>query len=397
MSALRLFDSRLAHVPSADWGWQQVAAALSPRYRATAVAIAEATASEILGLDLVAFGSARTAIWAALRATPGLRRAWVPAYTCVAVPNAVEAAGLEIRWADVDGPNISMKEVLADAQPGDAVIAQHTYGIAPDPAGLRAARAAGMFVVEDRAHRFDADQLIGQAVVFSLEHSKVVSGGQGGLLGSSDPATLETFRAMQRGLRPMGSGTARRVLLTSLSQLALDWRGDVLSRVGSASRRLLLRVPLASIRGQTEDEVSGRGIQPAAMHPRLAGVAEHSIRCAAVNVAHRIAIGRIYHEQLSELVPEWLPAGAALVRFPVIVEDAATIARLMRQRGLDLGPRWFEAPVHPAGAISSYVPTSAPAAEHLAARVLTLPTHARVSTDEATRIAATVAEVTNLK
>jgi dTDP-4-amino-4,6-dideoxygalactose transaminase len=133
------------------------------------------------------------------------------------------------------------------------------------------------------------------------------------------------------------------------------------------------------------------------MHPRLAAVAEHGMRRAAANVAHRVAIGRIYHDLLSPLVPEWLPADVALVRFPLVVEDAADLTRLLRGRGLDLGPRWFEAPVHPSGAMSSYRPGSAPAAERLAARVVTLPTHPRVSEDEARSIAAAVAAVTNLR
>ena len=41
MSLLRPLDSRLVHVPSADWEWRQVVAALTPRAPVDAVARVE--------------------------------------------------------------------------------------------------------------------------------------------------------------------------------------------------------------------------------------------------------------------------------------------------------------------------------------------------------------------
>lgn len=393
MTLRRLVGSRPAHVPSADWGRAHLSAFLSVRASPEAAAELERTAAAELGFAFLALGSCRTAIWAALTTAPGLRRVWVPAYTCVAVPNAVSAAGLEIAWVDVDGANLDMESVLARAQPGDALIAQHTYGIPIDSALLVEARRQGIYVLEDRAHRFDADDIVGDATVLSLEHSKVVSGGQGGLVHAADSAQMSAIEELRRGLRPVTDSVARSVVMTSVGQLVFDWRGPLLDRAGATARRLLLRLPATSIAGQTEDELGGQGITPTASHPRLARLAAIGIRRHAANLDHRRQLVSIYAGRLTAHTPTWVPRDRPLVRFPVLVDDAERAWHAIRGRGIDLGPRWFAAPVHPAGSRSTYVPGSAPNAERLARSVLTLPTHPRVSRDDAREIAEVVAAV----
>jgi len=388
----KLVGSRLAHVPSADWDLAHVGAAVSTP--AHAVRALEAAASTVLGVECQAVGSARTAIWAALTTATDIRRVWVPGYTCVAVPNAVAAAGFEIRWVDVDGPNLDMGVVLSEGRPGDAVLAQHTYGVPVDPDAIDAARQQGLYVIEDRAHRFDAAEAAGDAVVFSLEHSKVVSGGQGGLLHVAGADQAAAIVRLIGTLPQDAAAGVRRIVLTSMGQLLFDWHAPVADRAGAAIRRALLRLPALSAEGQTADELAGEGIVPRSLHPRLARLAERAIRRVDANLAHRRRIAAIYRERLPALTPSWLPHDTPLVRYPLQVGDGDDVWRRVRRAGIDLGPRWFAAPVHPAGSRSSYVDGLAPRAEALSRAVLTLPTHLRVSEGEAARIADAVTAAT---
>jgi dTDP-4-amino-4,6-dideoxygalactose transaminase len=73
------------------------------------------------------------------------------------------------------------------------------------------------------------------------------------------------------------------------------------------------------------------------------------------------------------------------------VEDAETTWATLRRAGWDLGPRWFNAPVHPRGSISDYPAGSAPNAERLVRTVLTLPTHPLISAEIADEISDAVA------
>lgn len=380
MTALsRLIDSTLEHVPSADW---HVASAMaSIRHRSTGdVAHLEEAACNALGVPVMALGNARSALWLALVTARLTGRVWIPAYTCVAVPNSVRAAGLEASWIDVaGGPNLDLDRVAVAAQPGDAVIAQHTYGIGPDPETLTVLRGRGVYVVEDRAHCFDARPVVGDAAVYSLEHSKLVSAGQGGLLHITEPTQRRDAQARRQELRAISNADARRIVMTSLGQLVFARQAPAVDRLGSGVRRVMLRTPATSWPSQGDNELAGLGIEPRAMHPLLAAVALPAVRAAADNLEHRTRVADVYQTELAQLVPPWVPAGAPLVRFPVLVDDAQIVHRRLRHLGADLGRRWFEAPVHPAGAASTYRPGTAPRAEELTRRVLTLPTHPRLS------------------
>ncbi len=379
---------RLLHTPSADWDARQIRRALRGAPGTDgAVERLEAAAEDVLGIPVIAFGSARSAIAAMLIASrPSSGRVVLPAYTCVAVPNAVRSAGLERVWVDVDGPNLGPRQTEAAVGTGDAVIAQHTYGV-PVAAGVVAsARACGAFVIEDRAHRFDAAELEGDGAVYSLEHSKVVSGGQGGLAWARDPALAAELRRIRSTAPTITDGAAATVLRTSGVQAGLVHWGGPASTVTGIARRIARRIPVVSAPAQTPDELAGRGVEITAPHPALAEIAIGSVRRAPSTIAHRRAIGDRYRERLGSLVPDWLPRGAAFVRMPILVGDAEAVTVRLLREGWDLGPRWFDAPVHPRGSASDYPPGSAPNAERLASRVMTLPTHPAIDEQVADRL-----------
>ncbi|MBA2719090.1 MAG: DegT/DnrJ/EryC1/StrS family aminotransferase [Chloroflexi bacterium] len=347
----------------------------------------EAVAERELGIPVIAFGSARSAIAAVLQAAkPTSGRVVLPAYTCVAVPNALQSAGVRRVWVDIAGPNLDPDLTAAALSPGDGLIAQHTYGVLVRPGLIADARRRGAFVIEDRAHRFDGADIEGDAVVYSLEHSKVVSGGQGGLVWVRDPALAAEVGRIKDRTAPVGDRAARQILRTSALQSGLARLGPR-SRVNGLARRLALRLPYLSAPAQTADELAGHGVRLTALHPALAEIAIASVARSGRTIDHRRSIADRYRARLGELVPAWLGAELALVRMPVLVDDADAVTARLRRSGWDVGPRWFNAPVHPRGSISDYQPGTAPNAEKLASTVLTLPTHPLIDATTADRLA----------
>lgn len=385
---------RLLHVPSADWSALQSISTLRSSSQHGSVEAFEATAGQMLGGRVIAFGSARAAlaVIVGILAKPG-SRVFVPSFTCVAVPNAVQTGGGVISWVDIEGPNIDVERVASIGRPGDVVVAQHTYGVPVEASAMAMLRDRGMLVIEDRAHRFDGDGVVGHAVVFSLEHSKVVSGGQGGLARIDDDAIFQRIVHARDRLIPVKDSTARRILRTSVSQRLLA-SPRVPNWISGLGRRAALRVPALSEPGQTREELDGGTVRLRSLHPLLAAAGHLAVSRAPQNLAHRAWAARRYAEGLGDFVPAWALPIRPYVRMPIVVHDASVVTLVLRRGGIDLGPRWFESPVHPAGSRSTYRVGSAPRAEALAKRVLSLPTHPLVTSHDideiVTRIKATM-------
>jgi hypothetical protein len=220
-----------------------------------------------------------------------------------------------------------------------------------------------------------------------MEHSKVVSSALGGLVLARDPAFVARLAAGRNAVPPIDPGVERRAIATSVSQVVAANLSPTLGPLTSLVRRAMLRVPWLSTPGQTLDEIGGSAVEPRAMTPRLANIGRLALTRLAANLAHRRVIVNLYRARLGELVPAWADVDRPLVRLPLVVEDADGATARLRRLGFSLGQRWFDAPVHPSGSASTYQPGTAPNAERLARTVLSLPTHARVTTEVAEELA----------
>jgi hypothetical protein len=80
---------------------------------------------------------------------------------------------------------------------------------------------------------------------------------------------------------------------------------------------------------------------------------------------------------------------APLARYPMQVGNPQEFEADMRLQGWDVAGRWFNAPLHPAGAAASrvgYLRGTSPMAEQLARTIVNLPTHRLVSPADAEEI-----------
>jgi perosamine synthetase len=151
-----------------------------------------------------AVSSGTAALFLALNAL-GIRRGddvALPTYACSALLNAVNMVGANPRPIDVEAGSFNLSPIMLDEQGGDArcVIAVHTYGVAADVAELKDGRR---LVVEDCCHTIggaDGGGYIGSkgdVAIFSFYATKVITGGQGGLVWSANEsmvADVEDYR-----------------------------------------------------------------------------------------------------------------------------------------------------------------------------------------------------------
>ena len=123
----------------------------------------------------------------------------VPAYSCVALPNAVLACGGEVVPVDVqDGTwNIcprALNVAMSRHRNIRAVVAVHTFGA---PSQIDDLMATGLPVIEDCSHAFGMGTLggVGSMAILSLYASKLLGAGEGGMVITSDAALADRVRA----------------------------------------------------------------------------------------------------------------------------------------------------------------------------------------------------------
>lgn len=118
----------------------------------------------------------------------------VPSYSCSALLNAVNMAGarpvpVDVRPDDFTVDPASVERLAPDAV---AVIAVHTFGATAQVAALK---SSGRLVIEDCCQSLGGRQgLVGDASVYSFYATKIITGGQGGLVWSQAAEVAEAAR-----------------------------------------------------------------------------------------------------------------------------------------------------------------------------------------------------------
>ena len=113
-------------------------------------------------------------------------------------------------------------------------------------------------------------------------------------------------------------------------------------------------------------------------------------------VKHRQAITSIYEKHLKiPLVKSSLKAGASPIRFPLLVKNRDQIIQELGKHGYLALDIWYDTPVGPTRFYSqvAYPEKSCPVAVEVAASIMNIPTHQRVTKQDAKRIALIVNKV----
>jgi perosamine synthetase len=152
------------------------------------------------GRHAVGVASGLAALRLALRAV-GVSagdRVLVPAYSCVALADAVLACDAVPIAVEVDPDRYNLdvaagQRAVQQHRPKAAILV-HTFGAA---APVEAARSWGIPIIEDCAHAFGVDRLgaLGNLSVLSFYATKLVGAGEGGAVLTDSPAIADWLRA----------------------------------------------------------------------------------------------------------------------------------------------------------------------------------------------------------
>ena len=319
--------------------------------------------------------------------------------THVVVANAIRYVGARPAFVDcsLETFNLDLDAAEARVTPRTrAIVVQHTFGVPVDMDRVGAfAERHGIAVIEDCVHALGASYggrpigSFGQASFFSTEETKTISTTMGGMAVTDEPGLADRLRAFQASCSaPPASLVARYVLKLAAYHVLTEPHLHRATR--AAYEGLGRRNPLP---GPTvAAERAGR--RPPGYARRLgnaqAVLGLRQLRRLDANVAHRRRIAEIYRSGLSDAgvagprAPD--RAEPAFVRYPVWVADRDDAVARLRPRAV--AGTWFNSVLGESSdpAAVGYERGSCPRAEAAARHLVNLPTHLRVSVDDAERL-----------
>ena len=373
-------------------------------------ALARAVHAHFGDAAVFSLGSGRSALAACLKAA-GIGagdEVLLSSYTCLAVPTAVIAAGARPVYVDInpDTLNVNADDVLAAMSPRvRAVVVQHTLGkAAPVLPIVEGARRRGVLVIEDCALSIGSrvgDRLVGtfgDAAFFSMELSKTLSSGWGGILVVHDRRLAAAVRALYATLPAPGRWCATRDLWqTAISawchQPALFHAvGKYVLFLGFKSGLFRRSTPAVELDGGiASDFIVKMGGAQAAL-ARLQWRDLGAIAAACENHARTL---RTALRQLDIPTPGAPGDGEVGVapRVSFLVPDRQAAMAYFLARGIDLG-EWFDGPLCPVpnSPVFNYDAKAYPDAGRVAAHVVNVPCHSRMTARDVAHVAATIRE-----
>ncbi len=356
--------------------------------------------------DCVGFIKGRVALYALLRAM-GIGTGddvLVPGFTCVIVPAAIQYTGAKPVYYDIDpitlqgDPDLALNAITKNTR---VILIQHNFGT-PAPTGnlLEVCRKKGILVIEDCAHAMGASVngkpvgLLGDAAFCSLQWSKPTTTGLGGIARTNQPDLADQLKKIVE-TEFSEPAAIKSIYLGLLSAVFRAWyRPTWYWAVQSAYR-------WAGQRGIIQGSSSNQELESASMPESYcetfgslrAGSLKSSLKNLPGILTHRRQIYDLYRGLFSTTLM-WSPpatvkneCGAAL-RYPILVENRTELLNAACKTRVELGD-WFNAPLHPLGCnpeVFGYRDGMCPIAEAASKRVINLPTHSRVTHQEARRI-----------
>ena len=363
--------------------------------------------SKVIGVspDRVAlFAKGRVALFAMLRALdlrPG-DEVIVPAFTCVAVPNAILYAGARPVYVDIDPRTYTIDPAAANAAitPRTRVIlAQNTFGLSADIEALQAIGGPhGIKVIDDCTHGLGGryggrpNGFSAELSFFSTQWSKPISTGLGGFAIARDPATAALLRRLEEGAE---EPTSARVAMLRALVFASEHAGrGGLFRAGRAAYRAMSR--LGVVPGSSDrDELGGTDMPDgffARLSPWQAQVGADRIARLAHDIGLRRATAGRYTAFLvgHDRTRAAEPTGSthSFLRYPLRVKDRRAFVAAAERAGIDLGD-WFVSPLYPITKGLDrwgFRAGTAPIAEAVCSEIVNLPTDPSLSERDVDRV-----------
>lgn len=349
--------------------------------------------------EAVLYHKGRAALAEAVRlVTDGSGKVAVSGLTCYSLVQAVEAAGAEAVYVDINTDELHFgADELAQAfkQHPDikAVIVQNMLGIPVDIAGIQnVVHKHGALLIEDLAHSTGAHYkdgrevgTVGDITMLSFGKDKAIDTVNGGALivrsethkaGLAYPKSKVGLHDQFRDrIYPLVAWTARKLYPVGLGRYVM---------AGAIRVRLVVR--------SADGAVNSNEALPA-WQAHLAY--EQFVRLNET-VAARQAKVELYRTLLKRELPAGTHTqGASLIRVPLLIENRDEVIRHLAAVGVHAEDVWYDIPVSPKRFYgrAHYSETENPVSVDTAARLVNLPTHEGVSDHDIQTIAAVINKV----
>ncbi len=316
------------------------------------------------------------------------------AFTCVAVPNAVIAAGARPIYVDINNEftldeREFEKKITKNTK---AVIVQHTFGIPSKMEQImRIAKRHRLYVIEDCAHViggfYQGSSLgtFGDASFFSFGRDKALSAVFGSIVIANNKKIGGQLSKFYKKLKKPNYFWTMQQLFHPLAFFFLMPIYDF----GSLGKLLIvlfqklhmLSLPVSAKEKKGSYTLSEKGKMP----DQLACLALNQLRKIEQYNDLRKKIVEVYSSVLEKT---WKDSGNPLLRYPLLIERRERVLKSLREKRIYLG-KWYSNVIDPLGVDYQavyYKKGSCPNAEKTATKIINLPTYPKMTLEDAKTI-----------
>lgn len=318
----------------------------------------------------------------------------ISGFTCFAVYKAVESAGLEAHFMDIEPEQLNFSAAtLAAAVESNpaikAVVIQNTLGYACDIQGIvEVCRKHGIMLIEDLAHSpgivyADGGEAgtVGDFVMLSFGRDKMIDAVSGGALVARNPKYQ--LKSSSRLPKPPLTPRFRDHLYPLLTAKIRFGYGFGIGKLVHAAYKAL---------GLLSRSVDGEFYQGHRLPGWYCALTLKGFSTLESNLARRQRIAQVYAQTLQRGVqflelPSQTPQASNL-RFPIRVRHRDELIQYLAQQQIFIADTWYDAPIAPPRYIekTTYQKGQCPGSEQVVAHILNLPTHRAISESDALNI-----------
>ncbi|MEA3477933.1 MAG: aminotransferase class I/II-fold pyridoxal phosphate-dependent enzyme [Bacteroidota bacterium] len=347
------------------------------------------------------FGSARMGLYSflkSLKPNPD-DEVLVAGYTCVVVTNAIKYAGLKAVYVDIDESNLNINtQALLESINVNTkvVVVTHNFGITYEDIGLIKEKHPEIIIVEDAAHTIGSVDsngqkagLLGDAAFVSLEYSKCISTGMGGIFIVNCQLSIVDFRRDYERLPFYPKRISRKIFLTLLAHLSTSHRWTIPFKGIKIGAVRFLGMEFISSPEEIKGEMPSH--YPVRLSPGLANIGYLQMKKMQEINKIKDRIIAEYHENLKDIpgIEQYYSQKYNYVRYPLVFRKTIeqpvidAIKKDLARLGISVG-EWFNDVVHPKGSYRyCYTEGHCPVGESVSSRIINLPVNINTTLSEA--------------
>lgn len=337
------------------------------------------------------FGSARMGLYTLLKSLNIEKddEIIVAGYTCVVVTNAIKYTGSKAVYVDIDETtlNISTEKIYAMvSKKTKAIIITHNFGIVYKDIEKLKKDFPDIIIIEDAAHTFGSTDrtgrkagLMGDVSFFSLEYSKPLTTGMGGILLINNSELIPGFLKEYEAIGNYPATLVIKVFITLKAHLITSYKYFVFLK-GAIFRTLNI---FGLLFRSSKKELSGEIPQyyPVKLSPYLAILGYLQMKEIYIVNKTKNEIAKNYNTTLKNTygITLYYSESFNYVRFPILFNKEVSFDIIERikndltKSGISVG-QWFNDVVHPIGSFRyCYIDGLCKIGESVSKRIINLP------------------------